>query len=165
MIGCSVKKKGYSLIELLVVISVMLLVLGGGIATYMSFNEKQTVLEATNQLKTYLFQAQSNARNGIIVGCVFPLKSYRISVSSYDPPELSIREICDDGTPYGSVGSVSVKSIPSGISISPFTVDYKVLHGGIIGADSDLQITVSGNNRNYSFKITRGGEITTGEWD
>lgn len=159
------KKNGFSLIELLVVISIMMLVVGGGIATYMNFNEKQTILEATNQLKSYLLQAQGNARNGVINSCTNPLLGYRVSASALVvPASITIQEICDNGTLTGSVGSTNTQELSKGISVSSFSVTYKVLHGGISESGNEINVTVSGNNLNYQFKINKGGELTTGEW-
>jgi prepilin-type N-terminal cleavage/methylation domain-containing protein len=159
------KSRGFSLIELLVVISIMMLVLGGGIATYMSFNEKQTVLEATNQLRSYLLQAQSKARNGVMINCTLPLKGYRVSFTNIATPlTINVQELCDDGTPQGVVGSITTHELPQGVSISNFVVTYKVLHGGIVENANSIDVTVSRNNRTYQFAIKNGGELTTGEW-
>ena len=93
-----IAQKGFTLIEMLISITVMSLIVGGGIASYMSFNEKQTVLEATNQLKAYLRKAQAQARNGLVISCTSSLMGYRLYAdTSVSPVEVRIEERCDIG--------------------------------------------------------------------
>ena len=155
---------GFSLIELMVTITIMVLVLGGGIAGYMTFNDKQTVLEATNQLKTYLHKAQSQAKSGKIISCATPLIGYRVTVDTGSSPnEVSIEERCYNGTESGVAGQATTHPLPSGVTVSNnVDVIFKVLHGGVIGADGGLDIVVSGSNRNYTFTLKKGGEISEG---
>lgn len=159
-----ITSSGFSLIEMMVVITIMALVLGGGIAGYMNFNDKQTVLEATNQLKTYLGKAQSQAKTGKKISCVTPLIGYRVNISAGSPYTVNIEERCYDGSDDGIAGTAESYPLPSGVTVSSnLDVMYKVLHGGIIGADAGLDIDVAGS-KIYRFTITKSGEISEGEW-
>ena len=151
-------QKGFSLIELMVTVTILLLVMGGGIAGYLVFNEKQTVLEATNLLKTYFHKAQSQAKTGNISSCA-ALAGYRVTVAG-SPEVVTLQERCVDG----SVGSSENETLSSSVSVTPVDVTYKVLHGGVIGAESGLNVDVAGSNRTYRFTLTEGGEISEGDW-
>src|SRR5688572_9714056 len=57
-------KTGFTLIELLISITIMLFLVGGGIAAFINFNDRQVLIGAGQELKTYLRAAQIKARNG-----------------------------------------------------------------------------------------------------
>jgi prepilin-type N-terminal cleavage/methylation domain-containing protein len=56
---------GFSLIELLVVVGIVSLLTGAGIASYNSFHKKSLVEKTALELKTNLRQAQANAVNNV----------------------------------------------------------------------------------------------------
>src|SRR3989344_8320932 len=58
------KLSGFSLIEILIAVSIITLLLGIGIASYLSFNDRQKLKAAGLNLKNTLREAQSKAFTG-----------------------------------------------------------------------------------------------------
>lgn len=151
-------RKGFSLIELMVTVTIILIVMGGGIAGYLVFNEKQTVLESANILKAHLHKAQSQAKTGNLGSCA-ALSGYRVTVAG-TPEVITIQERCIGG----GVGTSETTTLPTGVTVTAVDVTYKVLHGGVVGAESSLNIDVAGSNRTYRFALSEGGEMSEGDW-
>jgi len=157
-------KRGFTLIEMLVVISIMLLMVGLGIANYIDFNDRQTVLTATDELKTHLRTAQTKALAGDLGGCA-QLEGYQASSVGSDPVVIKVTALCNDG----GTGTITSYDLPAGVSVSPFSIIFPVLADPIcLDGNCDepnptsMNITISSNGLTYEFSIGEGGEITKG---
>lgn len=61
---------GFTLIELLITVTIMALLVGGGVAAYNNFNENQKLSQGTNYIKGILRKAQSKTSVGEKPSCV-----------------------------------------------------------------------------------------------
>lgn len=159
------KKNGFSLIELLVVISIILLTVGGGIAGFLTFNDKQTVLEGMRKVKSYFQVAQGRAQAGEIPpGCTGGLDHYAVRYHSAPcSDEICVVAVCGGGTSvvmdqsYTPVNNLTI-SLPGGAS----GVQFLVLGGGVVNSGN---IEVSYSGRTYNFDVSSGGDISDGDWN
>ncbi|HQM16044.1 MAG TPA: prepilin-type N-terminal cleavage/methylation domain-containing protein, partial [Candidatus Woesebacteria bacterium] len=71
-------QNGFTLVELLVAIGVLLLLLGVGIANYLDFNDRQQLVQAAQLVREAFADAQNSARTGKLGGCE-ALHAYRVS--------------------------------------------------------------------------------------
>ena len=153
----NMKKNGFTLIELLVSITILLLIVGGGIVSYITFNEKQQLSGAAKELQGYFRSAQTRVRNGDVPDGCGKLSGYQVTVAN-GSSSVNLLAVCSGPgilpTTYTLGGSVA----PS----SAIDVTFLGLHGGVTGAQT---ITLTKGDRSYSFKVTAGGEITQGDFD
>lgn len=174
----SKKEHGFTLVEMIVTISIMLMVAGGGIAAFINFNDKQTVQVAVKDLQTLLRAAQTKAKVGENAeGCrtdylptVLSLRSYRVNVDE-DTNTAILSAVCTDQKfpPYGRIEYIERSRINFDSNVSAriqgggnLDVEFLTLLGGVDGAGI-VEISRLGNYV-YEFEITPGGEIREGQF-
>lgn len=81
------QQKGFTLIELLVAISILLLLMGLGIANYISFNDRQQLIQSAEQVREAIADAQNSARSGKLRGCN-RLVAYRVDILASGTVEI-----------------------------------------------------------------------------
>ncbi|MBI2404698.1 prepilin-type N-terminal cleavage/methylation domain-containing protein [Candidatus Gottesmanbacteria bacterium] len=148
-------RKGFTILELLVSMGVILLVSGGVVAAFNNFNESQRVRQAALTLKGNVRYAQNKAVSGDkpTSGCV-TLQGYTVSFTG---TSYSIQALCDGGL----VGDSTTTSLPAGVSFVvpiPAAFTFAVLTGRNA---SDRTLTVSGLNYSFSVQVSAGGTVTT----
>lgn len=149
---------GFTLIELIVVIAVLLLVAGGGIASFINFNEKQQVINGAKNLQEYLRTAQTLARIGDKPNGCDKLNGYKVkSLDAGAVKEIKVLAVCDSG----EIERNSFLLPESTTLSSDIEVTFLGLHGGVVGAT--MVEVIGASARTYTFEITQGGEITLGE--
>ena len=156
--------RGYTLIEIIIVTGVMLLLVGGGIAAYFKFQERQGVLGAANELKVYLRSAQTRASSGDKPELCDRLLSYAVrTVGGTKAFQMVAR--CEDA----DTGDVVEFSRKDGelqgdnvVSDDSYDVEFLTLHGGVVEPATILVHSESGVG--FTFDVTSGGEITKGEF-
>lgn len=163
-----VSQNGYSLIELVVVVGLMVLLMGGGIAAFSSFNDRQKAVEGARTLQSWLRTAQSRARALEKPPGCDQLHSYRVStITNSDTVEtVAVCNAAND-----ELGATFL-TLPEGLTLqTTATLDFLVLHGGIEinqSAASAVDLVVSGgggfSNSRYGFTVTKGGEIREGDY-
>src|SRR5574340_877305 len=116
---------GFTLIEMLVVITITMLMLGGGIAAYIKFNEKQQLVGAAKQMQTYLRGLQKKARVGDRPDGCTRLLSYTLTVAANS--NLVLMEANCENTDI----STDQYTIGGGVKAqNNVEVSFKVLQGG-----------------------------------
>jgi len=139
--------KGFTLVELMVTITIIVLLAGVGAAGYINFNKTQALKSAANDLKNNLRLVQSKAlAQEKPAGCV-NFEGYRLNTSSYFMVALC------DGVELGS--SRKFFSLPSNVSLSPAQVDFSVLTGEVTPAT----ITVSLGSSDLTVSVSATGKI------
>jgi prepilin-type N-terminal cleavage/methylation domain-containing protein len=160
-------RKGFTLIELLIVIAIILLTVGGGIAGFISFNDRQTVLEEVKLLKTDFSTAKGKVNAGEIpVGCVGRLSSYSVRYNSAlcTGNQVCLVAVCDNGASEVMVYTREVSSSIEINSLSESVWDFLVLGGGVESDDlGDISVALN-NDLIYTFQISKGGETSEGAW-
>lgn len=168
--------RGYTLIELLIVIAIMLLVIGGSIAGWLKFSEKQTTLSSAQTLQKMVRSAQVKARakqwpseciNG---GTKIPVIGYRVSSSVANGiTTIALTGFCNPTkTTYDTASNkviVSTWQMPATISLSnSFKFDFYTMAGGVsLNTANSLETVLIKNNLNTScasFSVSSGGAIT-----
>lgn len=135
--GCpNMKKHGFTLIEILVATSVVLLLIGLAIANYIRFNERQKLVQAQEVVRQAVADAQNSARSGKLRGCVV-LQAYQIE---FDGSQIEITSLCQ-----GSEESDPVRffDLPSGVEFSGTQIIYARPVSGLIYRDSEWTQTDS----------------------
>ena len=156
-------RKGYTLVEILVSLSVIGLLFGFGFASFRDFSRRQAVVAEGRKVVGDLRLAQQQALSGEKpVGCTGNLQTYdfeRVNQSGY-----KITAVC-------SSSSITVKNqtLSSDILISPFIpstpikISFKVLGRGtnlISGVNTDITLTQTSTNNVVVITVKSGGEIS-----
>lgn len=147
------RQNGFTLIELMVVISIIALLAGGGVAAFSSFNKTQTLKAAANDLKNNLRLAQSKALSQEKPAGCSCLNGYQVTIA---PSSYSIQAFCGVESPV-PCGATQSFLVASGVSLSPSsTIRFWVLKGGATPA----AITISGFGKTpLIMTVTKTGEI------
>lgn len=144
---------GFTIIELLVAMSITLLLAGGVVAAFNNFNDNQRVQQGAISLKSNLRLAQNKAISGDKPAGCGTLTNYTVTFAA---TSYSMQAVCD-GAPTGSTATFS---LPAGIAFSPTpaSVAFTVLTGR---AGTSRTITISGLYKSYNVQISPEGSIST----
>ena len=144
------KSFGFTIIELLISMSIMALLFGIGAAKYVSFNQSQTIKQAGQKLRNDLRVVANKAITGEKMTCG-TLDGYRVSFTS---GQYLIAAACSGGT----FVAVNTLSLPSGITFNPVpgVVFFKVLGQGVSSAAT---LTLSGFGKTEIITVNTSGEI------
>jgi len=153
----SQKSGGFTLIEIMVVISIMAIVFGGGIAAYVNLNERQATFNVGESVRTMLVAAQKKARVGDVpapqAGLVCDhLTGYTVGNNS--PISIMLAANCQNNAQF----IVNTVVVPTSISlISSPTIKFATLQGGVTGSGT---FSLQSTNWVYSFVVDAGGSIS-----
>lgn len=144
---------GYTFIELLVTVAIVLVMTGGVIVNYNTYNDTQKTRAVALTVKNNLRFAQGRAYNGEKPpeGCSV-LLGYQVNFTA---STYTVQAKCSEGL----AGTAQNFSLETGISLSPVpsTVTFRVLSRGI---DTDTTIKVVGPGKSYQFGVTRSGDMS-----
>lgn len=171
----SKSSKGFSLIELLVSVTIMMLVVGIGVPGYLEFNKRQQIREIKAQLEVVIELARENARSGQMGVCD---RLYGYEIAAVTGQDIKIRPVCIEGT-TPDWGDVDVYySLPDNYwlaNIECLAFEFRSLNSDIIykgnegaaawlSSSSPWEIRVSDVDRTYSFELDQMGTTTEGSW-
>lgn len=149
-------RKGYSLIELLVAIAILLLLTGGLLASYATYNQNQTLRQAALTVKANFRLAQSKALSGVkpTSGCTL-LEGYNVS---FTQSTYSLQAQCD---PQGLVGIKTDLALPSELVFSPVpsSFTFGVLTNGLLDITNSVPINFTGFGKTYQIAVSVNGDI------
>lgn len=150
-------QSGFTMIELLITIGIMILIFGGGIASYLNLDRRQSLLNVCKEIESMSRSAQKKARVGERpVGCD-KLTSYRVSRTATGPDVISLQAVCDSGTI-----SLSQYEVPTLFTVSSITtMEFRVLHGGLQGTNGTVTVQSSNPNYRCEFTVNNGGSISS----
>jgi prepilin-type N-terminal cleavage/methylation domain-containing protein len=153
---CQRECGGFTLIELLVSVTIMLLLVGGSMAAFIRYNDRQALVGAVRELQGYLRSAQVKAQAGDKPDDCDRLLGYVVTASQQSPVTVMLTANCDNEDFIRQTAT-----LPEGVSLSaPLTLEAAVLQGGF-SAGTTITLT-STAGQEYSFSVTRGGELSEG---
>lgn len=184
----TLKERGFTLIELVVVTAITLTVAGIGSASYLNFNERQVIESAKEDLKTNIIVAKQKAADGEKdpTDCgSLPLAGWCLSPDNTNPQNYRIYGTCGSDTtpPYTTFPSapatftlpsnlrLTVKGFNSSTSawVGNFErVRFDALGTGVTLRDSNFSkmtfciegtLPSLGAENKYAVTVTRDGEI------
>lgn len=148
-------RKGYTLVELLVVMFVLVTIMGIGVLSYRDFNRRQQVIAAARLLRSDLRLAQTESLAGkkpencdtatsVLNGYNFR----RLSSTSY-----TVEAVCVNPNRTVTVRTVN---LPPNTTMNNFnTIFFKPIGDGTsIPSGSSITITVNGTGTSYTEVIT-----------
>jgi len=154
-------EKGYTLLEILVALTIVGIIFSIGYVGFRSFSQRQEMQSVARNIRGDLRLAQGQALAGKKppgVNCDSPatLDGFNFSVDS--ATTYSINAVCSGGL----IETKSV-SMPSGITITPGAVNpivFKIIGNGTnITGQVVINITQTGTTNTASITVTEGGEI------
>ncbi|HUV72183.1 MAG TPA: prepilin-type N-terminal cleavage/methylation domain-containing protein [Clostridia bacterium] len=153
-------KFGFTLIEILVVVSVMAILSSVGFASYINFSRSQMVTQAAGKIIEDLRLTQSLAANNQKPeGDCSTLDGYSFFINK-SQKTYKIEVNCSPA--YGG-DSIRTGSVPSNLAITGFNkIEFKVLTRGVVATPpGSLILTVSGFGGRWSktIRIDPGGAI------
>ena len=145
---------GFTLIELIIVTTIIALLTGIGVASYNNFNQKNIDRSAAKELMNNLRLAQTNARLGRKdPSCTAPLSGWQV-VFPAGNTSYQIEGVCG-ATTFG----LKTFSLPTGVTIAGSNFMFVALSGKTDQAN-DLTITVTGIGLTLPMRVTKDGEIS-----
>lgn len=154
-------QRGYTFIEVLITMSLMLLFIGLGIAAFDRFNDRQKVVEAAIRTQNMMRSAQVKARTGDKPdGCV-KLLSYRVNLTA-NSGNVGVSAVCT--TPDVIIARENYSMPPGVVVESTQQLDFVVLSGGVTASPAlpSIIIKSSNNQWRYAFGVDIGGAVGEG---
>ncbi|OGJ38331.1 MAG: hypothetical protein A2383_03680 [Candidatus Pacebacteria bacterium RIFOXYB1_FULL_39_46] len=154
---------GFSLIELLVVVAISMILLSVAISSLITFNERRSITNAVDELKSQIQTAQSKAQAGDLGGCN-QLAGY--SLQTYlngNVTEISMQASCGVGIP----DTAQIQSLPAGVTVTPdLDANFQVLNAGVQlpSGVASQDFTIANNTHSYVFTLYREGRTSEGAW-
>lgn len=157
----NVAQRGFTMIELLVVITIITLLVGGGIAAFIEFNDRQTLQAAAKDVQSIFRTAQKRARSGAKPEGCDQLDGFSVRGQA-GGNSYQLIAICT--LPSGSTEIVtqSYTFDPNVSFESNLDLKFQALHGGVTGAGS--VILSSSGGKSYQFLVDQGGAVTQGSF-
>lgn len=150
--------KAFTLIELIVVITVILVLVSSAIVSFNTYNDRQRVRQAIQTLKSDLRYAQSKAISGQkpALDCEI-FEGYEIKFP--DETSYTIQPICSGLVAYP--GPVNTVSLPGGVTTSPVPnpIQFNSLSRGVITTSHTITF-IGRSSFTNSLTITDSGVIT-----
>lgn len=150
-------ERGFTLIEILVVMMVMALLAGAGLASYSKFNSKRRVEQAALDFASYLKVQQKKADAGEKpAGCVVELVGYEVETIASDNSATADAK-CSSGPDISQSGfSLGDRAI--------FSDNLNVIFN-VLGKKPDITLGVTNvmsvnNVYKYEVEVSDGGVIT-----
>lgn len=160
-----INQKGFTMIELIVVFSVMAVLSTVGIASFVDYSRSQALQQATNDLVNVLNTAKSRAISQIkpsVAACnTGTLTGYRVIINDPSINKYTLYAVCS-----GSLVSPLTTSLPTNVSFnsaagSPPTtatnIYFSVLTGGVSGSGD---IVLSSFSKTKTVNISPVGGIS-----
>lgn len=157
------RSRGFSLIELLIVVTIALVLVGGALTAFTRFSDRRAVASSAEELKVYLQRAQTRANAGDLDTCT-QLAGYRVqSFLVASTTTIALQAECA----AGDASAAQTYELPPGVTVTP-NVDalFQVLNAGVVLPEdaASQEITVSNGTYTTSFTLFREGRMSEGVW-
>lgn len=151
-------RRGYTLIELIVVITIIGLLVGASIAGFNTLNKRQTLISSGKEVISLMRTAQQRAVSGIKpAGVCDRLMGYSVK-GTINGSSYTLNYVC---LVNGNLVTTQIRSYQLGQGVtflSTFTVQFNVQTGGAGGDLGDLQIKTSAYT--FTFNVNASGDIS-----
>jgi len=141
-------RKGFTIIEVLVVILIMGLIMGVGAVSYRDFQRKQMVVAAKRTVLADVRAAAADVASGRKPdGCTGTLTGYSFEVMALNPASYKINAVCDGGTALVKevrIPGISFDSLP--------IVTFLPLSEGT-DLSSPVTLTILSSSTSYTEKL------------
>ena len=155
---------GFTLIEMLIVITIMAVLSTGSVVSYRVFSQRQQVLQSAKNIQEAMRFAQKKARVGEKpAGCLAAnqrLSGYQVT-GAVNSATITVSAICVSPnatiqvTTYQLVGNVQLSAALS--------VTFVSITGGVLPAGTTT-VRVGLGGYAYSFTVNQGGNISEGAY-
>lgn len=142
---------GYSLIELIIVISIIAALFTGGYTAYREYSRRQVLANDTSTLRSNFNFARQKALSGEKPSGCTTLTGYRVSRTS--TIRYRTYAVCSPDI------LVSTYDLTTGVTISDFNILFEVLGQGTAGSDTTITITHSTTGGNEQIIVTSQGTV------
>lgn len=148
---------GFTMIELLITVGIMILIFGGGIAAYLNLDRRQSLINVCKEIEVMARSAQKKARVGDRPEGCDHLNAYRLSRTATGPDEISLQAVCDSGTT-----TIQIYDVPTLFTVQTITtMNFLVLHGGLEEDSGDVLVRSANPNYQCEFTVDKGGSISS----
>lgn len=148
-------KTGFTLVELLVVVTIFIIVLAMGIASFSRFNRRERLKQTAQTLKTNLRFTQTKSISSMkpASGCTTYL-GIRVTFAATN---YSTRAECD---PEGLVGSTETFPLPTGITFLAAPTNFTFLsQTNTMNSDTDQTITLTNGTELYGLVVSTNAQV------
>jgi len=147
--------KGFTLIEMIIAVTIMMLLLAGTIAGYSSYNDKQKLKQTGLTLKSNLRMARTNAMSGKKPVTCLTGDSLMGYTMSFTDSTYTVTPTCSSGP---VPADASVVALPDGINFSPVPSNfiYKPLTQGVSGSPTSVILTDGTNSLTLTIDSATG---------
>ena len=166
------RQSAFTLVELLVAVSIILLVSGIGLANFVRYKEKKRVKSVTQKIYELALAAKIKAQNrqapaNEVCHTTNPISAYHFKIdTTLDPNKVSVTPVCGDDE-YSVISSDDEFNLDSDLKVNRDVSIYfyslnqtPKLDGGWPVGGQPLSITVSDGKATYGFTIDQGGNIS-----
>lgn len=119
-------KRGFSLIEMLVSIGIVMIIFGAGIASYRNATRTQALDSDISLIIQVLNIAKTNVNSGKKVECTLPLRYWQVEFNSSG---FKLNEVCEDESIDGQIKLNNTYKLSSSKTIvaNPSKFNFKAL--------------------------------------
>lgn len=160
------RRAGFTLVEMLVTVSIMLILVGGGIANFVRFNERQLVQSNGKEVKSLIEAGRARARSGDTPDGCAGLQGYRVTGLA-NSDVVNLEAVCGNDDYVVSTHTLPTRGAGASMSVrfaSDTEVTFKLLHGGVEG-DTDINLVTVPERYTYTFTINPAGNIGAASLD
>lgn len=155
------RQYGFTMIELLVVITIITLLVGGGIAAFIEFNDRQVLQAAAKDVQSIFRTAQKRARSGAKPEGCDQLDGFTVRGQAGSNSYQLIAQ-CTVAAQSTEIITQSYTFDPNVSFETNLDVEFQALHGGVVGAGTVIVSTTGG--KSYQFLVDSGGAVTQGSF-
>ncbi|MEO8581864.1 MAG: type II secretion system protein [Patescibacteria group bacterium] len=150
-------QRGFTLIEMLIVIAIFALLTGGAVVSYRAFYQRQQVLQSAKNLQEAMRFAQKKARVGEKPAGCQTLNGYIVTGTT----SSAIITLTADCTNQDYVVTTATLA-GSALLTTNLNKTFRVITGGVVNPGT---VSLVYGTYTYTFNVNVGGEITEGAYE